>query len=236
MKIITLLAGVLALLCIALSGPLYKMEVLDLMGMLSAVRLAAMIGLLTLVLALIQVLFMRKKISWKATGISVAMAVVAMSFPIGMMMKARSVPPIHDITTDMVNPPQFDAILPLRADAMNPAEYQGEEIAKQQMAAYPELLTKTYQQPADKVFDAALSAITDMGLEVVASDKINGVIEASHTTAWFGFVDDVVVRIHGNAPATLLDVRSKSRVGISDLGKNAERIGEILVGVEANLN
>lgn len=236
MKILTLIAGVLALLLLLLSGPLYQAEILGLMNAFLAMRIALIVGAVAIVLALIQIIFMRKTISWPATGVAVLCAAVAIFMPLSMMNKAKSVPPIHDITTDLVNPPKFVAILALREDAPNPAEYQGEEIASQQRKAYPELQTQKYQKTAEQVFDAALAAVKDMGLEVVNSDQSLGLIEAYDTTTWFGFIDDVVIRIQSDGQMTMLDARSKSRVGKSDIGKNAERLNALISGIKSNLN
>jgi uncharacterized protein (DUF1499 family) len=236
MKILTLITGVLALLLLLLSGPLYQAEILGLMNAFFAMRIALILGAVAIVLALIQMIFMRKNISWPATGVAVLCAGVAIFMPLSMMNKAKSVPPIHDISTDLVNPPKFVAILALRADAPNPAEYQGEEIASQQRKAYPELQTQQYQKTAAQVFDAALATVKGMGLEVVNSDKTLGLIEAYDTTTFFGFVDDVVIRIQSDGQMAMLDARSKSRVGMSDIGKNAERLNALIADVKANLN
>jgi len=236
MKILTLIAGILALLLLLVSGPLYQAEILGLMNAFLAMRIALIVGAVAIILALIQVIFMRKTISWPVTGIAVLCAAVAIFMPLSMMNKAKSVPPIHDITTDLVNPPKFVAILPLRADAPNPAEYQGEEVASQQREAYPELQTQKYQQTAEQVFDAALAAVRSMGLEVVSSDKTLGLIEAYDTTTFFGFVDDVVIRIQSDGQMSMLDARSKSRVGMSDIGKNAERLNALIADVAKNIN
>jgi uncharacterized protein (DUF1499 family) len=236
MKIITLFAGVLALLLLLASGPLYQAQILGLMNAFLAMRIALIVGAVAILLALIQVVFMRKTISWPVTGIAVLCAAVAIFMPLSMMNKVKSVPPIHDVTTDLVNPPKFVAILALRADAANPAAYQGEDIASQQRTAYPELQTQTYQQTTEQVFDAALTTVMDMGLKVVTSDKTLGLIEAYDTTTWFGFIDDVVIRIQSAEQMTMLDARSKSRVGMSDLGKNAERLNALIAGVAQNIN
>jgi uncharacterized protein (DUF1499 family) len=236
MKILTLIAGILALLLLLVSGPLYQAEILGLMNAFLAMRIALIVGAVAIVLALIQVVFMRKTISWPVTGIAVLCAAVAIFMPLSMMNKAKSVPPIHDITTDLVNPPKFVAILALRANASNPAAYQGEEIASQQREAYPELQTQKYSQTTEQVFDAALAAVKHMGLDVVTADKTLGLIEAYDTTTWFGFVDDVVIRIQSAEQTTMLDARSKSRVGMSDIGKNAERLKNLIAGVAKNLN
>ena len=70
---------------------------------------------------------------------------------------------------------------------------------------------------------------------MVESSKPDGRIEATATTTWFGFKADVVIRIRPTADGSELDIRSKSRVGRSDVGKNAERIREFMSELEAQL-
>lgn len=136
----------------------------------------------------------------------------------------RSLPFIHDITTDTADPPQFVAVVPLRADASNPVEYPGEETAEQQRAGYPDLRPLELNQPADRTFEHALQASRNLGWEIVAADAADGRIEATDTTLWFGFKDDIVIRVAETASGSRLDIRSKSRVGRSDVGANAARI------------
>jgi uncharacterized protein (DUF1499 family) len=73
--------------------------------------------------------------------------------------------------------------------------------------------------------------LEDLGLEIVAVDEAAGRVEATATTFWFGFKDDVVVRVRSSGAGSVVDVRSVSRVGVSDLGANARRIGQILDGL-----
>ncbi len=155
-------------------------------------------------------------------GLVIAVAAVL------LLMLARSVPPINDITTDTENPPEYMAILPLRADAPNSAEYGGAAIAAQQLEAYPDIVPLVVDKPVDEVFDEALAAAQSMGWEIVASVKAEGRIEAIATTSWFRFKDDVVVRLTPLQRGTRVDVRSHSRVGRSDIGTNAHRIREYL--------
>ena len=137
---------------------------------------------------------------------------------------AREVPAIHDITTDTENPPGFVAILPLRKDARNPATYGGPEVAAQQREAYPAVRPLVLDGTPEQVFPLALRAAREMGWAVVASDPSQGRIEATATTFWFGFKDDVVVRLSSAGGKTRVDVRSVSRVGRSDVGTNARRV------------
>ena len=135
--------------------------------------------------------------------------------PSAFVLSARGQPAIHDITTDPDNPPAFVAILPLRTGAANPPEYGGGVVAAQQRRAYPDIQPLTLRVRKDEAFDRALAAVRALGWDVVADDRQSGRIEAVDTTFWFGFKDDVVIRI-AEAPAnggTRVDVRSKSRVG-----------------------
>ena len=107
-------------------------------------------------------------------------------------------------------------------------EYAGEETAKQQRQAYPELSTYQSLESPNELFSAALLAVDKMGWELVESSEAESRIEATATTTWFGFKDDVVIRVRSTADGSELDIRSKSRVGRSDVGKNAERIREFM--------
>ncbi|HYO45065.1 MAG TPA: DUF1499 domain-containing protein [Gemmatimonadota bacterium] len=153
--------------------------------------------------------------------------------PWSWKQRAERVPPIHDITTDLADPPVFEAILPLRRDAPNPSEYGGDSIAAQQREGYPDLVPLTLDTPPDAAFLRALEAVSDMGWEIVESDPNRGRIEATATTPWFGFKDDVVVRVRSAPEGSRVDVRSVSRVGRSDVGTNARRIRDYLEMVEA---
>lgn len=161
-------------------------------------------------------------------ALGLAIGVVVAWVPWTWKQRAESVPPIHDITTDTVDPPLFEAILPLRADAPNPSEYGGDSIAAQQREAYPELGPLTLAEPPGRAFLRALEAARDMGWEIVESDPDRGRIEATDTTFWFGFEDDVVVRVRPEGAGSRVDVRSVSRVGRSDVGTNARRIEDYL--------
>jgi uncharacterized protein (DUF1499 family) len=138
--------------------------------------------------------------------------------------KGISVPPINDITTDTANPPAFAAIIPLRAGAPVSSAYPGESFAKQQRGAYPDIKPVELEAWPPTAFARALDTAKRMGWEIVATDPVAGRIEATATTPWFGFKDDVVIRITPGPGGSRVDIRSVSRVGKSDLGANAARI------------
>ena len=133
-------------------------------------------------------------------------------------------PPIHDISTDTSNPPEFVDIIALRADAPNPPEYLDNGTAEKQAEAYPDIQTIVLPSDYASVFAAAFVAAQDMGWEIVSSDEDTGRIEATATTPFAGFKDDVVIRVTAGEGETLVDVRSKSRIGMGDMGVNAARV------------
>lgn len=156
----------------------------------------------------------------------------AVLVPIRMYLIARSVPAIHDITTDTENPPQFNAVLSARKNALNPAEYGGPEIARQQKKAYPDIAPLILDVPADKAFEKALALAKKQGWEIVNADNSTRVIEATDRTFWFGFKDDIVIRITPQGNGSRIDIRSLSRVGRSDVGANADRIRRYLTSLK----
>lgn len=141
-----------------------------------------------------------------------------------------NIPGIHDISTDTVDPPEFVAVLPLRADAANTVVYGGsegmtpEQLAASTREAYPDLVTANFDEPIDAVFERALAAVDELGWELVAAVAEEGRIEATDTTFWFRFKDDVVIRIRAVPGGTAVDARSVSRVGRGDVGTNARRL------------
>jgi uncharacterized protein (DUF1499 family) len=159
-------------------------------------------------------------------ALGIVIGLVTAWIPWSWKQRAEQVPPIHDISTDLADPPAFEAILPLRADAPNPSEYGGDSIAAQQREGYPDLRPLTIESAPEAVFVLAVDAAREMGWEIVESDPDRGRIEATATTPWFGFKDDVVVRVRPETGGSRVDVRSVSRVGRSDVGTNARRIEE----------
>ena len=228
MKVLVSLVSLSAFLLVALPGPLYKYGVVDLGTAFTGFKFGVFAGIATLILLVLQIIFKRKTVTLGSTIMALLLSTISIAIPLSMLNKGKSVPPIHDISTDLVNPPEFVVIAPLRADAPNPVEYAGVEVATQQRAAYPELQTLYYPQSKSELVEATKQAIDNLGWELVNIDADKGVIEATDTTAWFGFKDDVVVRITDNSSERLVDIRSKSRVGGSDLGKNAARIHKLI--------
>ncbi len=146
-----------------------------------------------------------------------------------ILAQGAGLPPIHDLTTDPDDPPLFVALLSERADAPNPPEYAGAEVARAQREGWPGLAPLHLPHPPGEVFGTALEVVDRMGWELVDTAPAEGRIEATDRTFWFGFADDVVIRIREEpGRGSRVDVRSKSRVGQGDLGANARRIERFL--------
>ncbi|SHG13441.1 Protein of unknown function [Microbulbifer donghaiensis] len=145
------------------------------------------------------------------------------------------VPRIHDITTDMQNPPAYEAVLSLREADDNSADYAGEEVAKLQREAdiYADIMPLQLKLPVARATELSAAAAEDLGWRVVALEPKRGHLEAVDRTPLLGFSDDIVVRVTEENGGSRVDIRSSSRVGLSDLGANAKRIRSFLSEVQA---
>jgi uncharacterized protein (DUF1499 family) len=156
-----------------------------------------------------------------ATLMGIAMGVAAAWVPISWRIAADTLPRLNDITTDMAKPPGFVALPEPRAT--NGGDYPA-TFAAEQRAGYPDIRPLILKEPLPAAFARAEETARALGWQIVAADVEQGRIEAVDTTPWFAFKDDIVVRLTPVAGGTRIDMRSKSRVGISDLGANAARI------------
>lgn len=142
---------------------------------------------------------------------------------------------INDITTDMADPPAFKAVLAARqaAGAIS-ADYAGAADSQQQQAAYPDIAPVRLREGKAQAFARVAAVVARMpGWTVVAEDPAQGLIEASEASRWFGFVDDVVIRVRPDGEGSRVDVRSKSRIGRGDFGANARRVRAFLAAMQA---
>ena len=198
---------------------------------------AAYCGIAALAVSALALLVGRSRIEWRGV------AVAAVAFAVGLLIAyvpwhydqmRQTVPPIHDITTDPDNPPAFIAVVPLReaADA-NPVAYEGAKIAGQQRSAYPDIVPLTVAIPPATAFIRALNTAQRMGWRIIAADDAADRIEASDRSRWFGFTDDIVIRITATNSGSRVDLRSSSRMGRSDFGVNAARITSYLTALRA---
>ncbi|GLT14193.1 DUF1499 domain-containing protein [Vibrio algivorus] len=142
----------------------------------------------------------------------------------GMMIPVKRAPAIHDITTDTTNPPEFLVLDDTRTGAKNSLIYAGEEVATIQKAAYPYIKPILSNLSATDAYEKALDIAKGKGWKIVAEDQKALRFEATAKTAFFGFMDDVVIKVTPINNQSRIDIRSVSRVGRSDRGVNADRI------------
>lgn len=151
--------------------------------------------------------------------------------PLEMKRQVASNPIIHDITTDFKDPPKIVAAASL--PRKNPVDYLGSTMAPRsnvtvmeaQKEAFPDIAPAFVNSSVDETAEIVAGLVSSMGMVIIDDGPIDRGwrIEAAQTSRWFGFVDDFIVRIRPEAGRTRVDVRSKSRVGGSDLGVNAAR-------------
>jgi uncharacterized protein (DUF1499 family) len=225
LRTLALLVAIAAILMLILAGPGTRFGAWNFRIGLDLLRYAAYAGIVAIILSAIAL------VATHPHGRSLALLVLALlvggtafAVPWLFLRRAKQLPSIHDITTDTGDPPQFVAVLPLRKDALNPATYGGDSVAAAQHRAYPDIQPLVLHLPPAQAFDRALAAANAMGWTIDAADAASGRIEATATTGWFGFKDDVVVRIRPDGARSRIDVRSVSRVGKGDLGTNAARV------------
>jgi uncharacterized protein (DUF1499 family) len=230
-RAITLVLAIVALVMVVGAGPGTRHGLWSWAMGLGMLKWATYLGMLAAVVAAVLVLLLavpRWRVRPWVPVAALCIALAAVAPPLIMLSQAKQVPPIHDITTDFTDPPGFVALLDVRTRSPNGAAYGGPEVAAQQQKAYPDIKTLLVKRPAGEALQAAIDAARSLGWEVVASDAAAGRIEATDTTGWFGFKDDIVVRVRPEPAGSRIDVRSVSRVGKSDIGANAKRVRQFL--------
>jgi uncharacterized protein (DUF1499 family) len=167
-------------------------------------------------------------------GLVIGLLVVA--GPAAMMAFAYRLPAIHDVTTDLNDPPSIVAGAAARPAGANPPAYPGPETAALQRAGYPDLKPLVKEWTPEQAYQAVREIIDKRRWRVL--DQVppragrDGRIEAVVRTLVFGFRDDVVVRIHATPDGSRIDIRSASRIGLHDIGANARRIKSLLADLD----
>ena len=187
-----------------------------------------------------------ESIGWRLGMPGLIGALLLVGIPANGLWLSFSLPPIHDISTDIGDAPKFDTLLDWRKGAPNQASYDGPNIvsyggermttALAQKNAYPDIKPverlkgrATAREFYAKMFWRALNTVNAQGWQVAAFDFKRGHIEATSTSFWFGVTSDIVIRVHpAGAIGVIIDIRAKSRVGVADMGRNAELIRAFL--------
>jgi uncharacterized protein (DUF1499 family) len=157
-----------------------------------------------------------------------------LAYPAYLALQYRKLPPIHDITTDPINPPRFEALASLRSgDGANTAVYAGLYSAEQQRKAYPDIEPVQLEIPVDRAYAVTLRLVNKRKWLVIderAPQPPRGIgrIEAVARTPIMGFREDVSIRVSPDGEDSRVDIRSSSRYFESDLGSNAARVAKFI--------
>lgn len=186
------------------------------------------------VLWAVPALFLNQGRSAGYGAIALVGAIAFLYTPVNDVVMLRTMPPIHDISSDVMNPPQFKALLALRKSADTPASYEGPltlnydgkrtTVSALQKKYYGFIRPIAILTKVPVLYWRAFFAMKRMGWHLVAFDPDTGLIECTETSFWFGLTDDIVIRVMQSGEGARLDIRSKSRLAGPDMGANAFRI------------
>lgn len=205
--------------------------------------------------ALIAALVRAPRTGWVSALVALAIPAAVFAGLGALRSQAGEVPFIYDIATDTADPPMFSAALLQErerygANALNPfdaplgrfdkwkdnADLAGRTTAQLIAEGYPDLAPLKVDAAPAAALRAAQRVMTSRGFHDVTVDAAAGTVEGTAEVFWYSFLDDVVVRVRpGERGGSVIDVRSTSRVGTSDLGVNAERIADLLRGIRETL-
>ena len=224
---------------------------LEIVPALSTLACALMLAVVAILLALgaFVVIWFEGAAGLRQAISALLIGLALIAYPAYLGTKATRLPAIYDITTDPIDPPQFDAIARLRPRDANPITYEGLYAADQQHTAYSDIEPDLTDSTAQEAYDAAVKVITKRKWRVVdarppqgappvanarapLSPARDGRIEAIARTPILGFRDDVVVRVRATSDGALIDVRSASRYGRHDFGTNAKRVRDLISDID----
>lgn len=229
--------ALLAMVVAALAIMGHRLGVMDFQLTVYGMGAAGATGLLSVLVTMIGIV---KVTVTKSPGLGFGLGAIVLALVVALPVviavdAGRTSPFIHDISTDLANPPEFVAIVEARGNGKFNSLVRSTEVAELQQAGYPELGGLFVDLLPGQVFEVALATAQAQGWTIVAVSPETGLIEASATTFVLGFTDDVVIRVADTDGKATVDVRSASRVGRSDMGANARRIKAYLAALSEAL-
>ncbi len=177
-------------------------------------------------------------------GLALAIPVLGSIYGIYVGRQAQSIAPIHDISTDLEKPPTFSSeVVRARAavpggnglDLQSKRDGEGTLFVEWQRRQYGDITHLSTGLPQARAFEIASELAHEQNWRMGRIDAANGVLEAMAETFWFGFKDDIAIRVRPDGLGARIDMRSVSRVGRSDLGANAKRMRAFLATLRARL-
>jgi hypothetical protein len=173
---------------------------------------------------------------------AVCLSLVILAAPLLFVVWLRDYPDVDDVTTDFSNPPAFVEIARLRGPGSNSTTYKRGRSADEQARAYPDIKPMTISRSSEEVYALVVDAVKRLKMELEREDPPDesaatpGTIEAVDRTLIMGFYDDVAIRVSGDGDVSRIDIRSASRFGRGDMGRNAERVRLLMKEIQARLD
>jgi hypothetical protein len=173
---------------------------------------------------------------------SVAVVLTVFAGPLLFLPTYLNLPALNDVSTDLQSPPPFMTLARLRTGSANGAQYPAERFAKLQATYYPDLRPFAVDRSAEEAHELAVDALKRLKFQIISEEAPGqtparpGWIEAVDRTPVVGFYDDVIVRVQGDKARARIDVRSASRYGGHDMGRNATRVRRIMKELQARLD
>jgi len=230
------IAACVAALIVAAAGPLHRYLGLDIEAAIAVFRYGFYVAVAGVALGLATIVPTRpgdRRRGFVAAFLAIVIGVAGAWVPVSWFLWSQQLPVINDISSDIAEPPAMVALLQLRRGAPNPPAYPGAATAVLQRDAYPDIVPVVLPVAPAEAFKRVDRVATALGWDVVARAPADGRLEAVDTSEWFGFRDDIVVRIRADGTGSRIDIRSKSRAGESDLGVNARRIRVFIARLRA---
>jgi len=230
------IAACVAALIVAAAGPLHRYLGLDIEAAIAVFRYGFYVTVAGVALGLATIVPTRpgdRRRGFVAAFLAIVIGVAGAWVPVSWFLRTQQLPVINDISSDIADPPAMVALLQLRRGAPNPPAYPGAATAVLQRDAYPDIVPIVLPVAPAEAFKRVDRVAMALGWDVVARAPADGRLEAVDTSEWFGFRDDIVVRIRAEGTGSRIDIRSKSRAGESDLGVNARRIRVFIAWLKA---
>lgn len=203
------------------------------------------------VIGIVLSLLVKPRKGWAACLIALLVPAAFLFGLAQLRATAEAQPFIHDVATDTKDPPQFSAAMIKAREAdgaknklypfdvplgtleewKGNASVEGKTLAQLIETGYPglDLSTLTVAEPVAEVVGVIEDAMEMRGYDGITADPKTGIVEGTAEVFWYGFRDDVVARVRPAAggKGSMVDFRSTSRVGLSDLGVNAKRVADL---------
>lgn len=173
--------------------------------------------------------------------VATTLALGLLAIPAALYLVSRHWPEINDVSTDVAAPPAFVAAEKYRGKGSNPLAYPA-QFAPIQHTNYPDIKTLNVARTPEETFELVLQALSKLKMhtEVQAApnteDGTPGLIELADRTMILGLTDDIIIRVADNGEASRVDIRSASRYGSNDFGRNAERIRLLLKEISGRVD